>query len=115
MSEIGDYLLRVRQEQQISIRRLATLSGVSHSEINKIENGDRTHPSPMNLKAISKVLGINQIECFKVAGYIDVEEHEEAYGLFPGYSEDEIEQIKAYAQFIHGQQVMNQESGCTKA
>ena len=39
--------------------------------INKIENGERTNPSPLNLKTIAKVLGINQIECFKIAGYID--------------------------------------------
>ena len=39
MSEIGDFLQKTRQEQQISIRRLATLTEISHSEINKIENG----------------------------------------------------------------------------
>ena len=47
MSEIGDYLFRIRQEQQISIRYLAKLTGVSHSEINKIENGERANPSPL--------------------------------------------------------------------
>ena len=40
MSDIGNYLMKIRQEQQISIRQLAKLTGVSHSEINKIENGD---------------------------------------------------------------------------
>lgn len=71
MSAIGDFLQTAREEQQLSIRSLAKLTGISHSEINKIENGERATPSPMHLKAIAKVLGINQIECFKKAGYID--------------------------------------------
>lgn len=103
MSQIGDYLQKVRQEQQISIRRLAALTDISHSEINKIENGERTNPSPLNLKTIAKVLGINQIECFKIAGYIDPDE-QSTDDYFSDFSSEETEQIKAYAKFIHSQQ-----------
>lgn len=104
MSEIGEFLKKSREEQQISIRYLAKLTGISHSEINKIENGERTNPSPLNLKTIAKVLGINQIECFKIAGFIDSDEHESLDDYFSSYSDDETEQIKAYAQFLHSQQ-----------
>ncbi len=103
MSQIGDYLQKVRQEQQISIRRLAALTDISHSEINKIENGERTNPSPLNIKTIAKVLGINQIECFKIAGYIDPDE-KSLDDYFSDFSNEETEQIKAYAEFIHSQQ-----------
>ncbi len=103
MSEIGDYLQQIRKEQQISIRYLAKLTGISHSEINKIENGERANPSPLNLKLIAKVLGINQIECFKKAGYIDPDEHEVSNKYFSDYSNVEIEQIRTYAQFLHSQ------------
>lgn len=103
MSTIGDYLFRIRQEQQISIRYLAKLTGVSHSEINKIENGERANPSPVYLKAIATVLGINQIECLKKAGYIDADVHEQYPNFLADYSEEEIQQIKAYAQFLHSQ------------
>lgn len=103
MSEIGDYLQQIRKEQQISIRYLAKLTGISHSEINKIENGERANPSPLNLKLIAKVLGINQIECFKKAGYIDPDEYEVSNKYFSDYSNVEIEQIKTYAQFLHSQ------------
>lgn len=102
MSKIGDYIFKVRNEQQISIRTLAKLSGISHSEINKIENGERSNPSPIHLKQISKVLGINQIECFKIAGYIDEDVHET---FIYEYSENELEQIKAYAERLHSQKV----------
>jgi len=104
MSEIGDYINKVRLEQQISIRYLAKLTGISHSEINKIENGERANPSPLNLKAIATVLGLNQIECFKKAGYIDWDVCEETTPLVGDYSPEEIEQINAYAQFLHSKQ-----------
>lgn len=103
MSIIGDYLLKTRQEQQISIRYLAKLTGVSHSEINKIENGERPHPSPLNLKAIATVLGLNQIECFKKAGYIDADVHEATEDFLKDFSKEELEQIKVYAQFVRSQ------------
>lgn len=103
MSNIGKYLKKIREEQQISIRRLAALTDISHSEINKIENGERANPSPLNLKTIAKVLGINQIKCFEIAGYIDPVEDETQFD-FTGYSPTEIEQIKAYAHFLHSQQ-----------
>ena len=101
MSEIGEFLEKSRQAQQISIRQLARLSGVSHSEINKIENGERINPSPLHLKAISDILRINQIECFKKAGYIDPCVSEPDIINVSGFSEEEINQIKTYAKFIH--------------
>lgn len=104
MSEIGDYLNKIRQDQQISIRYLAKLTGISHSEINKIENGERANPSPLNLKVIANVLGINQIECFKKAGYIDEDVFENSFPIEGDYSPDELEQIKSYAQFLHNNQ-----------
>lgn len=103
MSEIGDFLSRVRREQQISIRYLAKLTGISHSEINKIENGERANPSPLNLKLIANVLGINQIECFKIAGYIDSDVHEAFADDFSDFSDDEKKQIKSYAYFLKSQ------------
>lgn len=105
MSLIGDYIFNVRQEQQISIRYLAKLTGVSHSEINKIENGERANPSPIHLKAIATVLGINQIECLKMAGYIDEDVYVTPPEYLSQYSPDEVEKIKAYAEFIHSQNI----------
>lgn len=101
MSTIGDYIFEIRQKQQISIRYLAELTGVSHSEINKIENGERANPSPLHLKSIAGVLGINQVECLKKAGYIDDDAPGSLSELLSQCSPEEIDQIKAYAQFLH--------------
>ncbi len=100
MSDIGNYLMKIRQEQQISIRQLAKLTGISHSEINKIENGDRENPSPLHIKAIAKVFGISQIECLKIAGYIDEDAEYPLPSFLSDFSPEELEKIQSYAEFL---------------
>ena len=92
--------MKIRQEQQISIRQLAKLTGVSHSEINKIENGERENPSPLHIKAIAKAFGINQIECFKIAGYIDEDAQYPLPDFLSNFSPEELEKIQSYAEFL---------------
>lgn len=100
MSNIGNYLLKIRQDQEISIRQLAKLTGISHSEINKIENGDRENPSPLHIKAIAKVFGISQIECLKIAGYIDEDAEYPLPSFLSDFSLEELEKIQSYAEFL---------------
>ncbi len=92
--------MKIRQEQQISIRQLAKLTGISHSEINKIENGDRENPSPLHIKAIAKVFGISQIECLKIAGYIDEDAEYPLPSFLSDFSPEELEKIQSYAEFL---------------
>ena len=40
MSKIGEFITREREKQDISIRGLSKITGISHSEINKIESGE---------------------------------------------------------------------------
>ena len=111
MSKIGEFISNERQRQDISVRGLSKLTGVSHSEINKIESGERTTPSPYHLKAIADALGINQIECLKIAGYIDESQHEGSSSrtlILSDFTNDEFNQIQQYASFIRAQRVSNQ-------
>ena len=111
MSRIGEFISNERQRQDISVRGLSKLTGVSHSEINKIESGERTTPSPYHLKSIADALGINQIECFKIAGYIDESQHEGSSSrtlILSDFTNDEFNQIQQYASFIRAQRVSNQ-------
>lgn len=104
MSKIGDFLKQQREEQGVSIRYLSKLTGISHSEINKIEEGERANPSPLHLKALATTLGINQILCFKIAGYIDDEVLENKKVLdLSEFTSDEIELINQYATFVKQQ------------
>ncbi|MBQ3463925.1 MAG: DNA cytosine methyltransferase, partial [Clostridia bacterium] len=100
---VGEYLNKARNQQQISIRRLAALTGISHSEINKIENGERTAPSALHLKSIADILGINQIDLFKVAGYIDNDVYTVPANFafkYDGLSDDEVVQVQSYIDSI---------------
>lgn len=104
MSKIGDFLKQQREKQGISIRYLSKLTGISHSEINKIESGERAIPSPLHLKNIADTLGINQILCFKTAGYIDEDTMESTKILdLTDFNDEEIALISNYASFIKTQ------------
>ena len=52
-----------------SKNKLATESGLSHTEINRIENGDRAQPSVANLKKIADALHIPHSTILAEAGY----------------------------------------------
>jgi len=69
----GQYIKKVREELNISRRELAKKANISHTEVFRIENGERKEPSPIILKVISKSLGINYLELFYQYGYIDKE------------------------------------------
>lgn len=77
----GDYLKDRRKEIGLSQRQLSELSGVSNTEISRLESGYRQNPSPKILKAIAPYLGVSYSDLLKEAGYIDESIDEEALSL----------------------------------
>lgn len=67
---IGKYLKVAREAAGIKKWALAEKSGISHTEIHRIENGDRVNPSIKSIKAICKVLNIPVEDALKAGGYI---------------------------------------------
>lgn len=70
--ELGDFLLKIRTKKDISTYKVHEMCGVSQSYLSLVENGKR-RPSPIVLKKLSKVYGIDYLELYKLAGYIDNE------------------------------------------
>ncbi|MDE6285301.1 MAG: helix-turn-helix domain-containing protein [Bacilli bacterium] len=66
---IADLVKSARKQKKISARKLATLVGVSHTEINNIESGFRVKPSILVLKGFEKYLEIPFQKTAKLAGY----------------------------------------------
>ncbi|SCZ80467.1 helix-turn-helix domain-containing protein [Acidaminobacter hydrogenoformans] len=66
---LGQYIKELRTAIKMSQNELGDLSGVSVSEISRIESGQRQNPSPHILRAIAPHLGISMEELMKVAGY----------------------------------------------
>lgn len=70
MLKPGDIIRKARTEKNMSIRSLSSLSGVSHTEISRIEKGKRINPSPNNLLKISDALNIDYNYLLELSGYI---------------------------------------------
>lgn len=66
---IAELIKNARKEKKISARKLASLVGVSHTEINNIESGIRIKPSILVLKGFEKYLDIPFKQTAKLAGY----------------------------------------------
>lgn len=75
-SDIGNFIKKIRDKNNMTLTYLEKKSGVSNSHISRIERGLR-EPSPDTLKKLSGPLGVNYKEMLKVAGYLDNEEPKE--------------------------------------
>lgn len=67
--EIGEMVKKQRNKLKFSQRQLAYLSGVSNTEIKRIEDGDRIQPSQEILKKIAEPLRIDYEDILRAAGY----------------------------------------------
>jgi transcriptional regulator with XRE-family HTH domain len=67
--EFKEYLKQLRDAKQLSLRKLDSLSGVSHVYLSQIENGNRGVPSPDVLKKLAAPLGVSYKELMTAAGY----------------------------------------------
>ncbi len=69
MCTLGEYVRERRLAKEWSKRALAEKSGISHSEIHRIENGERTNPSVPVLNALAEALGVPKDDIWRIAGY----------------------------------------------
>ncbi|WP_373899314.1 helix-turn-helix domain-containing protein [Haloimpatiens sp. FM7315] len=70
---LADMLISAREEKGYSQRQLALKTGVSNSEISKLEKGQRLNPNLKILKKLSDALGLNYEEMLEALGYIKSE------------------------------------------
>jgi transcriptional regulator with XRE-family HTH domain len=101
MTEIGDYIRERRKEKNLTLRGLAELAGISHTEVFRIESGERKMPSVQVLLQLAKALGVSNTEMFRKAG---VPENFESIGLAgDSFSElKTVEQQEAAHKIIDG-------------
>lgn len=71
MSKVGDFIKKRRLDKGWSKRALAEKAGISHSEVHRIESGEREHPSVTMILAIADALSISREEILRVAGYTE--------------------------------------------
>lgn len=94
MSDFGDYLRSLREQQKMSLREVAAKTGVSVSYITQIENRRRKAPGPDVLKRLAPAYNVPVRELLKAAGYLD-----DIEPIRPSVSEEEeIDRAYRYAQ-----------------
>jgi len=67
--QIGGLIHGLRTARGLSQRQLALRSGVSNTEIKRIEDGARKQPSQSVLAALAAPLGADPLDFFQTAGY----------------------------------------------
>ena len=67
----GEILKQLREQNGLSQRELGEKSGISNTEISRIESGNRQKPSPLVLKAIYPFLGVTYEALLIKAGYME--------------------------------------------
>jgi SOS-response transcriptional repressor LexA len=92
--KFGKKLKELRQNQNLKIRELENLSGVSNAYLSQLENGKRGKPSPEIIKKLAPYLNVSYTELMKMAGYITEDLNEEAMELM---QIDDIEEVFNYA------------------
>lgn len=109
MNELGTYIKEKRAEKGLSIRRLAELADISHTEVKRIEDGLRKQTSPQVLRSIASALGVPYEELMAAAGYIDEPASDEGGTIASGIkdaddlSQEEIDQVNQYIAFLKSQ------------
>lgn len=104
MNTLGKYISEQRAFKNLSIRKLAKIANLSHTEISRLESGERKSPSPLVLKAISHALNINFEELMRTAGYTDEAENSSELTLklfkLQYLNEKELEEVSDFIDFL---------------
>ncbi len=109
VKELGALIREKRDEKRLSIRKLAELAEISHTEIKRIEDGLRKQPSPQVLRSIAAALGTPYEDLMAAAGYIDEVPPEETITAVAGIkdaddlSPEELDQVNQYIAFLKTQ------------
>lgn len=70
-NSFGDYIKNLRMQKDMTQKEFSEKTGLSASEVSKLENGSRKKPSAKHLRVIAPVLGVPIQELLYRAGYID--------------------------------------------
>ena len=123
---LGKYIKQIRIENNMSQRELAAASGLSNAEISRIEAGKRKEPSPSVLKSIAQALNTPLEDLLSVVGITNLQKplnfsnsnnltnpsinKNDGYLFVGNLSENELNDLKQYLEFIISKRKKNQKS-----
>lgn len=105
---LGQYLASIRQDRNLSLRKVEELSGkeVSNAYLSQLETGKVSQPSPHVLSALADIYEIDYVQLMQLAGYLpSSREDSERHGRVATFAEhnltqDEEAQLLEFLQFI---------------
>lgn len=102
MESVGAIIKENRELCGINRRKLSVLSGISDSELMKIENGERKNPSWTNLCRIAAALEMNPIDFLLKTGYITQKDVNPAYMLkrIDKLEQDDLLELQLFIDFL---------------
>lgn len=105
MPELGEFIKQKRESAGLSFKKLSSTTGLSDTEIMKIENGTRKNPNWNNLCRIAKALDFHPFELLLTAGYISEEDIHPVSRLkgLNDLSENELNTVQLFINFIKTQ------------
>lgn len=83
-NEFGLYVKKLREEKNLNLSDVALESGISTSQISRIENGQRGIPKPATIQSLARGLKVPYEKLMEKAGY------------FKGLSEDKLQGVKDF-------------------
>ncbi|MGE5604814.1 MAG: helix-turn-helix domain-containing protein [Bacteroidota bacterium] len=107
MNNLGRFIAEHRMARNLSLRKLAEIANLSHTEICRIENGTRKHPSPLALKSIAAALGANFTEIMEAAGYINDSSSSPLGSSLntDGLTDQEVEEVRDFINFLRNKRL----------
>lgn len=101
---LGEYVKQRRTGLGISRNMLATRAGISHTEVHRIEIGERTNPSMKVLTALAISLEVPQEEMLRAAGLLNNEVISPIEQAFPGLTtEKQKETVSRIAENLNSE------------
>lgn len=82
MSDLGTYLKELRNELHLSLKDVQERCGVTDSKLSRLERSEGRDFSPLELKKLAQLYGVNVIPLYIKAGYLDESDLSEYQLLF---------------------------------
>lgn len=73
MNNFGEHLKSIRLNKGLTINQLSLYSGISSSQLSRIETGKRGIPKPSTIEKLANALKVDYNELMKIAGYLETD------------------------------------------
>lgn len=112
---LGQYLRTVREQNKLSTRDVEKGTGITTSQLSRIECNITRTPSPVALKKLALYYNIKLIELYQKAGYLDPEDaaayNESCFKGIEKLNQEDKKQIQNQIDYLIFQHEKEREDG----